>query len=238
MWHYLLFTKLDVDSQKAWELKIEGTGCLKFDELMTFLDNRVRSMERLNDPIHPKQLHVTGRDERSKQGFKHPCVVTQCKESHALWACSKFKDLSAKDKQSAIAASKSCQNCLRFNHESDQCSSQSRCKTCQGKHRTFLHEAFNDTPGTHACNLTQKSSQMTILPTARVQVIGRNKQIHNLRAMLDTGAHINAVKSKAWKTLGLEPKPSNERILGVNQKDSMPVNKLFPKRGKILLSTA
>ena len=144
----LLFTKLEVDSQKAWELKNEGTECLKFDELMTFNDNRVRSMEMLNDPIPPKQLHVTGRDERSKQGFKHPCVVTQCKECHAPWACSKFKDLSAKDKQSAITASKRCQNCLRFNHESDQCLPQSRCKTCQGEPHTFVHEAFNATPGT------------------------------------------------------------------------------------------
>ena len=76
MWHYLLFTKLDVDSQKAWELKNEGTECLKFDKLMTFLDNWVRSMEMLNDPIPPKQLHITGWDERSRQGFKQPCVVT------------------------------------------------------------------------------------------------------------------------------------------------------------------
>ena len=134
----------------------------------------------------------------------------------------KIQGLSAKDKHSAIAASKSCQNCLRFHHKSDQCSSQSGCKTCQGKHHTFLHEAFNATPGTHACSLTQKSCQMTIFPTARVQVIGRNKQLHNLRALLDTGAHINAVTAKACKTRGLQPKPSIERIIGVNQKDSMP----------------
>ena len=115
--------------------------------------------------------------------------------------------------------------------------SQSRYKTCQGKHHTFLHEAFNATPGTHACNLTQKSSLMTILPTARVQVIGRNKQIHNLRALLDTGAYINAATAKACKTLGLEPKPSSERIIGVNQKDSMPVDsslklEIIPKSGE------
>ena len=163
--------------------------------------------------------------------------MTQCKECHAPWACSKFKDLLAKDKQSAIAASKSCQNCLRFNYERDQCSSQSRCKTCQGKHHTLLNEAFNATPGTHACNLTQKSSKMIILPTARVQVIAGNKQIHNLRALLDTGAHINAVTAKACKTLGLEPKPSDERIIGVNKKDSMPVDgslklEIFPKTGE------
>ena len=51
---------------------------------------------------------------------------------------------------------------------------------------------------------------MTILPTARAQVIGRNKQIHNLRALLDTGAHINAVTSKSCQTMGLKPKPSKK----------------------------
>ena len=101
----------------------------------------------------------------------------------------------------------------------------------------FLLDVLNATPGTHACNLTQKSSQMTTLPTARVQVIGRNKQVHNLRAFLDTGAHINAFTAKTCKTLGLEPKPSNERTIGVNQKDSMPVDgslklEIIPKTGE------
>ena len=126
---------------------------------MTIIDNRVRSMDMLNDPIPPKQLHVTGRDERSRQGFKYPCVVTQRKERHAPWSCSNFKDLSLKYKQSAIAASKSCQNCSRFNQESDKFSSKSRSKTCQGKQHTFLHEAFTATPGKHSCNLTQTSSR-------------------------------------------------------------------------------
>ena len=126
---------------------------------------------------------------------------------------------------------------LEIHHESDQCSSQSRCQACQGKHHTFLYEGFIATPGTQACNLTQNSSQMTISPTARVQVIVRNKQIHNLRALLDTGAHINGITAKACKTLGLEPKLSNERIIGVNQKDSMPVDgslklEIIPKTGE------
>ena len=98
---------------------------------------------------------------------------------------------------------------------------------------SMLHQA-------HACSLTQNSSQMTILPTARVQVFGRNKQIQSLRALLDTGAHKNAATAKGCKTLELEPKPSNERIIGVNQKDSMPVDgslnfEIIPKQGTILL---
>ena len=126
---------------------------------MTFLENRVSSMEMLNDPILPQTTtrHWTG------------------------WA---------------------------------------------------INEAINATPGTHACNLIQKYYQMTILPTACVQVIGRNKQIHNRRALLDTGGHINADTAKACKTLGLEAKPSNGRIIGVNRKDSIIVGgslKLIPK---------
>ena len=85
--------------------------------------------------------------------------------------------------------------------------------------------------------MTQKSSQMAILPTARLQVIGRNKQINNLRALLDTGIHIKAATAKACKTLGLEPTPSSERIIWVNQKDSMPVDgslklEIIPKTRK------
>ena len=76
---------MDVESQKAWELKNEGTEILKFDDLMTFPHNTLRSMEMLNDSIPPKQLHVKGRDDRSKQGFKHPCydpvLGTQCSMS-------------------------------------------------------------------------------------------------------------------------------------------------------------
>ena len=57
--------------------------------------------------------------------------------------------------------------------------------------------------------------------------------------MLDTGAHINAVTAKTCKTLGLELKPSNARIIGVNQKDSMPVHgsfklEIIPKTGENL----
>ena len=40
LWHYLLFTKFDVGSQKAWKLKNEATEYLKFDKLVTFLENR------------------------------------------------------------------------------------------------------------------------------------------------------------------------------------------------------
>ena len=47
----------------------------------------------------------------------------------------------------------------------------------------------------------------------------------------------NGVTAKTFKTMGLEPKPSNERFIGVNQKDSMPVDgslklEIIPKTGE------
>ena len=116
--HYLLFTKLDVESQNTRELKDERTECPKLDEQLTSLDNIIRSMEMLNDPIPPN--NSTSLDGmRLKQDFKHSCVLTQCKECHALWACSYIKEPSAKGEQLAITASKSCQNWLVFNEKSD-----------------------------------------------------------------------------------------------------------------------
>ena len=58
--------------------------------------------------------------------------------------------------------------------------------------------------------------------------------------MLDTGAHINGVTAKPCKTLGLEPKSLNERIIGGNQKDSMQVDgslklEIIPKSGENII---
>ena len=78
---------------------------------------------------------------------------------------------------------------------------------------------------------------MSLWPTAGVHLIRRNKQVHNLRALIDTRAHIYAVTTKASKTLGLEPNRSNEGIILVNQKDTMPIDgslevEIIPNIGK------
>ena len=45
MWYQLLFSKMDPESQKAWELANPETECLEYTNLMNFLDLRTRFME-------------------------------------------------------------------------------------------------------------------------------------------------------------------------------------------------
>ena len=51
IWHQLVFSKMDPESQKAWELTNPGTKCLEYTNLMKFLDLRTHSM----DTCQPKK---------------------------------------------------------------------------------------------------------------------------------------------------------------------------------------
>ena len=71
----------------------------------------------LNYAIHHEQVHITRREEKSTPDFNYPRVVIESKKCHALPGLLKMfpcllKNVSAKDRQSAIATSESCQNCL------------------------------------------------------------------------------------------------------------------------------
>ena len=63
-------------------------------------------------------------------------------------------------------------------------------------------------------------------------------QIYTFSLFLDQRALINASSPKAFKTLELNPKPSEESMIKVTQKNSVPVNgsqllKIFQKTNKI-----
>ena len=77
---------------------------------------------------------------------------------------------------------------------------------------------------------------MTIVPTARVQVIGRNKQIQS-KSIVRHRSPYQCSYSESLQDTGIRTKTFNERIIGVNQKDSMPVDgslklEFIPKTGE------
>ena len=75
-----------------------------------------------------------------------------------------------------------------------------------------------------------KSRKISLLPTAQVEVLDKSGNKVKLRALLDTCAHISAITTTACKKLGLQVENSDERIIGVNQTYSQPVE------GKVKIS--
>ena len=48
--------------------------------------------------------------------------------------------------EKVVIQKKLCFSCLNSSHRLKNCTSQSRCKTCSGKHHTFLHKGNNEQP--------------------------------------------------------------------------------------------
>ena len=248
MWHQLVFSKIDPESQKAWELANPGTKCLEYTNLMKFLDLRTRSMETCQPKENSmkmketKQLFTT---ETERASTKH-CPVPTCKAKHAIWKCPVFQAQSPTERKETVIQGKLCFNCLRSGHVLAKCTSQSKCKTCQSKHHSFLHESsskpVNNSAEIHSTlaieSNHEKSGKISLLPTAQVEVLDKRGNKVKLRALLDTCAHISAITTTACKKLGLQVENSDERIIGVNQTSSQPVEgnvkiSVKPKHGKV-----
>jgi len=71
------------------------------------------------------------------------CVLGCGNNRHALYMCSKFRDLNQPmARWNAVVRMKWCTNCLACEHTADVCKSSRSCTICQGRHHTMLHAAF------------------------------------------------------------------------------------------------
>ena len=176
-----------------------------------------------------KQLFTTETERASTQH----CPVPTCKAKHAIWKCPVFQAQSPTERKETVIKGKLCFNCLRSGHVLAKCTSQSKCKTFQSKHHYFLHESnrkqVNNSAEIHSTlaieSNHEKSGKISLLPTAQVEFLDKRGNKVKLRALLDTCAHISAITTTACKTLGLQVENSDERIIGVNQTSSQPVER-------------
>ena len=223
--HYLLKTKMDGESQKAWELHNPGSLCLEFEKLLKFLDNRVKSLESIRPSTskpareNDKQILVT--DRKSKHPKQKPCKFESCGENHELYFCEKFKAADVSTRREFVKNSGHCFNCLRYGHPCADCKTTLTCKECKGKHHTLLH--LNQTTPVLACARTtsEGENEITFLPTAIVPVIDSKGNEIMLRALIDNCARTNAITSEACEKLKLPIKKTTEQITGLNQSEPM-----------------
>ena len=79
LWHFILSENLNPVSQKAWETANDGTKAVNFDQLMVFLNNRVRSLalversqRRPHKPEREQQIFLTEKNRSHKECFYLP----------------------------------------------------------------------------------------------------------------------------------------------------------------------
>src|SRR5699024_11211747 len=115
---------------------------------------------------------------------------------------------------------------LRPGHTTDNCIS-GGCKTCNLKHNSLLHIALSpesnsnvteDTVVSHFCK--GQPTTVVLLSTALIKILDANNQAHLCRALLDCGSQSSFITSKLCAKLGLNLKPINISISGINLSSS------------------
>ncbi|XP_058817099.1 uncharacterized protein LOC131680401 [Topomyia yanbarensis] len=155
---HLLSTRLDTVTRRDWEEYAEMNQTTKFSQLIEFLQRRVnvlqtvvyKSGETQQQPSAVKKpvMQRSGY-YGSVQGNSSGCIA--CSGPHSLYQCETFSNYATHEKEQFVRRNQLCRNCLRRGHMAKDCSSESSCRKCRGRHHTQL------------CTI-QRSSQAASIP--------------------------------------------------------------------------
>ncbi|XP_076661047.1 uncharacterized protein LOC143364788, partial [Halictus rubicundus] len=224
---YIVSSKLDKNTRRAWERTLEDEDIPKFTQLLDFINKRARGddfgTETLNtnksstvqDTVRSKP-QVRTRSYVSTNERKQICIV--CKGEHPIYACTKFLQLSVRDRLDTVKRGKLCMNCFRPNHIAANCRL-GNCRKCDRKHHTLLHfstetqDVTNDnrqnvsTPSTSAetikTALTASYDSEVLLGTAQITILDKHNKEHTCRVLLDSGSQTHFITHRLAERLQL-----------------------------------
>lgn len=152
----LISKRLDRESRKLWESSLNRGELPSFDDLMEFLKERSRVLQKLSSYTHINQPPATTKSGQQPaaskarqtkmfvQTNKESCPC--CSNSHTIYKCVDFKKLTVPERFDKVKRAGLCFNCLRPGHRTVECSSDQHCKTCSKHHHSFLHNERSDDP--------------------------------------------------------------------------------------------
>lgn len=209
---YLVTSRLDQKTNRAWELTIKKGESPTLKQLTDFLTQYSKGLEasdRTSRSGVPSSAQEKGSSTRSTAAHvattNNKCAYC-AKEGHAIYKCESYLKLEI-DKRIKEARSRGlCLNCLKgTSHRAKQCSI-SACRTCGKKHNTLLH--LEQAPASRAgssskdANITNqekvvatsvnhasfKQNKQVVLATALVKVMDNKSKEVSCRALLDSGS--------------------------------------------------
>ncbi|XP_049876854.1 uncharacterized protein LOC126374328 [Pectinophora gossypiella] len=147
---FMMASKLDSATARKWEehkSNLEKSPTLK--EFIKFLRSRADVLETM------QYNHNSGAARNEKQRFTKSfvalfgdntnykeCII--CKQSHLLYQCTIFKEMSLEDRLAHVSKFNLCKNCLRTGHRPAQCRL-GPCRFCKKKHNSLLHKSKTNT---------------------------------------------------------------------------------------------
>lgn len=246
---HILSQKLDTDTHRDYVESLKNPRDLPtLSDFLNFLENKFTSLEssqRKQDATFKSSFNKSFQPEMqlnrnktnnyfksftSKQNHFIGAKNTQtgcplCKnEQHGIFHCNTFLKLQPTERRNTIAKLKLCVNCL-YDHNGKNCISEKRCRECQGRHNTLVHEAYVKQPTmgmerNKATNVSQNDITETLLATAVVRVQSSDGTFIKLRALIDQGSQTSLITEKAAQMLQLPRQRCKGVIFGVGAKEN------------------
>lgn len=237
---YLLSSKLDDDTHGDYIKAMKHPRELPdLDEFMEFLELQFTTLETShNKKTAGKQNNSSNNHHKSynnnksmnfKDGEKwtktfhaslRKCPV--CKNEHPLWQCPTFLNMDVATRNVTTKNLNVCRKCL-FSHGGNKCNSTKRCRTCNYKHHTLLHD--ENLKGQQAKHTTSSETERTsnhlngeqeiLLTTLQLRVKNKEGDYVILRALLDQGSQVSLVTENAAQRLNLPRNKMNAAVTGI-----------------------
>lgn len=251
---FIACKKLDLTTSRDWEehrnISLQDDPTLA--QFCSFLSRKADWLESVESNINLSQnniivalnnQHLNKNNSKITQIYKksnnnninkiNKCPL--CSQSHTLYKCESFRNLSIENRLQKANDYNVCLNCLRYGHSAKQCKL-SHCKYCKIKHNTLLHletqenkPVFNPLPSSSssfppstsnvvlsANSMQLATSAHVLLSTAMVNVISAKGAKYTARMLLDNGSTANLVTQSLTKKLGLSLRSTNIEVTGIN----------------------
>ncbi|GFW70338.1 integrase catalytic domain-containing protein [Trichonephila clavipes] len=240
----IILQKIDKESRKQFELSLKTAEVPTFDSIMKFLEKRSAVLENITRIRSTKMIHKnTAMSTKakslvvnSKKITVKPCIL--CRNSHPLYKCIAFQNMSVECRKKFVTNNKLCKNCLRLHYGA--CMSKYKCTVsgCKGLHNSLLHDSAelcsavkNQTVGERGIETISNTTRFEGQPEVAVLTYGNKCVLLNtfmifvksadgyrikLRGLLDNASTICVMREDIARKLGFKFKSANQSITGIN----------------------
>lgn len=257
---WLLSSKFDSVTRREWECEKDLPEFPTMDSILDFLQRKCEMLESFEsrqvfDPpvesLKPKQSSSQPSNKRTtalvcpskpSSSTVSPLKCLLCQQSHHLYRCHKFLNKSSSERRADVKKLSLCFNCLRDDHQRENCQTTFKCQICCQSHHTLLHldlEESSDVqqtysphhqsktlqPSTSQSMVSQLSKSFTThtssqiyLSTAVVNVEGANTELVSCRILLDSGSQSNFITEEMCQLLQLKTRRIDDLpVHGISQ---------------------
>lgn len=175
----LILSKVSNNTAWQWELTIGDEAVPSYKKLLKFLEKRAirggksHTESNYKHNKNQSQAFVTNKPQtnqsknesipstsktHNKQQETSTVQCPQCNESHKLYSCQNFRNLSVEDRRKLITTASLCFNCFGKGHSATDCKSRYSCHKCRKRHNTLLHFEYPTNTTTQHENLEENEN--------------------------------------------------------------------------------